>query len=103
MPDAPENILARCAEALTRTCDELRRAGQAPPIVAAPLYPDEKTIAELVLGRKRAKEWRGLAIVLERQGLPPIDPQFGGRYWPAVVRWFDRRNRLDEGGRLERK
>ena len=53
----------------------------------APLYPDEAEIARRVLG-KRAREWPGKAVLLERDGLPKIDPLMGGRFWPAVRRWF---------------
>jgi len=28
------------------------------------------------------------AAVLERDGLPKIDPLRGGRFWPAVRQWF---------------
>ena len=48
------------------------------------LYPDDKEIARIVLGPTRAKHWQGLSVMLERQGLPKIDPQTGGRYWPKV-------------------
>ena len=36
-------------------------------------------------------EWAAKAEVLERHGLPRIDPLIGGRYWPAIVAFFDRR------------
>lgn len=36
-------------------------------------------------------EWRALAVVLEREGLPIVDPLFGRRYWPAVKAFLDRR------------
>jgi hypothetical protein len=53
----------------------------------APLYPDEAEIARRVLG-ERAQEWPGKAAVLERDGLPKIDPLMGGRFWPAVRQCF---------------
>lgn len=59
------------------------------------LFPEEAEIARLVLGPRRAKAWSGLAVVLERRGLPRIDPQFGGRYWPKVRRFLDRMQHLD--------
>ncbi|MGA4551914.1 hypothetical protein [Methylorubrum aminovorans] len=31
------------------------------------------------------------AIVLERSGLPRIDPLMGARYWPAVLGYWNRR------------
>src|SRR5215469_2291859 len=52
-----------------------------------PLYPDEAEIARRVLG-DRAREWRGKVAVLERDGLPKVDPLMGGRFWPAVRQWF---------------
>ncbi|WP_244473018.1 hypothetical protein [Methylobacterium sp. Leaf100] len=54
------------------------------------LFPDENEIAHCVLGKGRTRMWFGLAHVLERHGLPRIDPQFGGRYWPAVKAFLDR-------------
>ncbi len=60
------------------------------------LYPDEAEIARLVLGPKRAKLWQGLAVVWERSGLPKVDPQTGGRYWPKVKAFLDRRENVDQ-------
>jgi len=53
----------------------------------SPLYPDEAEIARRVLG-ERAREWPGMAAVLEREGLPKIDRLLGGRFWPAVHQFF---------------
>jgi hypothetical protein len=53
----------------------------------APLYPDEAEIARRVLG-ERAQEWPGKVAVLERDGLPKIDPLMGGGFWPAVRQWL---------------
>jgi hypothetical protein len=61
-----------------------------------PLYRTELEIARAVLGRCSLEEWKGLAIVLEREGLPKVDPEFGKRYWPAVKTWFDFYNRVDK-------
>jgi hypothetical protein len=47
----------------------------------APLYPDEAEIARL---GERAQEWPGKVAVLERDGLPKIDPLMRGGFWPAV-------------------
>jgi hypothetical protein len=58
------------------------------------LYPDEAKLGRLVLG-DRAREWPAKAVVLEREGLPRIDPLMGGRFWPAVRRWFFSRHGLD--------
>jgi hypothetical protein len=59
-----------------------------------PLYPDECKLGRLVLG-ERAREWPAKAVVLEREGLPKIDPLMGGRFWPAVKKWFLDRHHLD--------
>jgi hypothetical protein len=58
------------------------------------LYPDEAEIAHRVLGA-RSREWAGKAAILEREGMPKIDPLMGGRFWPAVVRWFHERHGID--------
>ena len=53
------------------------------------LVPSEQEIA-----RRLSQElgtWRATAAVLERHGLPRIDPIMGGRYWPAVFAWWNRR------------
>ena len=39
-----------------------------------PLYPSEARIARELWGVPgRADEWKGIAIVLEREGFPPIN------------------------------
>lgn len=38
------------------------------------------------------RTWPGLAAVLERSGVPKVDVMMGGRYWPAVQAFFDRRH-----------
>lgn len=65
------------------------------PAYEMPLYPDEDEVALAVLGPLRAHEWKAKAIVLERRGLPPIDPFMGGRFWLAVLMFFYGRNALD--------
>lgn len=67
-----------------------RRAAKAPSC----LYPKEAEIAELVLGPGRFEEWKGLAVVLERSGLPRRDDATGARFWPAVEHWFRARHGL---------
>ncbi|MFB0488357.1 hypothetical protein ABIE45_000943 [Methylobacterium sp. OAE515] len=64
------------------------------------LFPGEPEIAKLILGPTRARLWPSLAIVLERRGLPKVDPQFGGRYWPKVCAFLDRLQLLDEDLRI---
>lgn len=63
-----------------------------------PLYPTEAEIAALVLG-KRAKDWPKLAKFLEeKQGLPRIDLEIGGRFWPAVDAYFRQRHNVPHVG-----
>lgn len=61
-----------------------------------PLYPSEAALSAAILGPGREKEWGTLSAVWERSGLPRVDPQTGGRYWPAVRVWLDRRNGVDD-------
>ncbi|BBF92680.1 hypothetical protein BLTE_13650 [Blastochloris tepida] len=63
-----------------------------------PLYISDKEAGLLLLGRKRASEWPAIATVLERSGLPKVDPLMGGRYWPAVKAWLDRRHGVGSTG-----
>lgn len=61
------------------------------------LYPTEAKIAREVFGDgAHLDEWKGLAVVLEREGLPKVDLLFGRRYWPAVKAWLDVWNRVDK-------
>lgn len=55
----------------------------------AGLFPSEAEIARRL--SQSAEEWIGKAPILERDGLPRIDPTMGGRFWPAVQAYFDRR------------
>jgi hypothetical protein len=60
--------------------DKVRRQG---------LFPNEAEVARRL--SQAPSEWRAKAEVLERDGLPRIDPLMGGRYWPAVLAWWNRR------------
>lgn len=60
------------------------------PLQPKALFAADEEIAKLVLGDK-AKARRDLVAVFEREGLPRTDPMTGGRYWPAVKAFFDRR------------
>jgi hypothetical protein len=59
-----------------------------------PLFSDDESIGEAVLGRDRAGEFAGFAALLERQGMPKINPFWGGRYVPAVKEFLDMDNGL---------
>ena len=56
------------------------------------LFPCEAEIARRL--SQPAHDWATQAMVLEREGLPRIDPLFGARYWPAVVEFLNRRSGL---------
>lgn len=63
-----------------------------------PLYLSDLDIGKLLLGQVRCREFVELAKLLEREGLPPVDKLFAGRYWPAVKRYFDAKNGLFDHG-----
>ena len=58
------------------------------------LYLSDAEVARRVVGPARAREWDGIAAVLEREGFPKADPLLGGRYWPAVRAFLDRRHQV---------
>ncbi len=53
------------------------------------LFPCEAEIARRL--SQRPAEWAAKATILERDGLPRVDPLMGGRYWPAVEAYWRRR------------
>jgi len=55
-----------------------------------PLFADERSLSDAVLGRGKYTHWRAVVPLLERRGFPTIDGLMGGRYWPAVKAFFDR-------------
>jgi hypothetical protein len=63
-----------------------------PPTPRGGLFPSEAEIA-MRLGQS-PEGWAAQALVLEREGLPRVDPLMGGRYWRAVVAFLDRRSGL---------
>jgi biotin operon repressor len=62
---------------------------------AGPLFVSEQELARRLLG-ERAAVWAGVVQVLERDGFPKQDPLMGGRYYPAVLAFLDRRAGLDK-------
>ncbi len=62
-----------------------------------PLFADDAAIGGALLGRSRAREWTGIAPLLEPRGLPKIDALMGGRYVPAVKAFFDHQYGLNRG------
>lgn len=53
------------------------------------LFPCEAEIARRL--SQAPAEWAAKAVVLERHGLPAIDPMMGGRYWLAVLAFWNNR------------
>ncbi|AWI88358.1 hypothetical protein C0214_08930 [Methylobacterium sp. DM1] len=60
-----------------------------PPYRDQGLFPSEAEIARRL--SQDLADWMAKAIVLERDGLPRIDPLMGARYWPAVLGYWNRR------------
>lgn len=60
------------------------------------LFPTEEEVARRL--SQDPKAWGAKATVLERDGLPRIHPIMGGRYWPAVVAFWNRQYGLISGG-----
>lgn len=54
-----------------------------------PLFASEDAIGSALLGQARAGEFHERATLLEGDGFPKIDNRWGGRYTPAIRRWFD--------------
>jgi hypothetical protein len=62
-----------------------------------PLYCTEEQVATAVLGPGHLRKWQDRVPLLERDGLPRVDEVMGGRYLPAVRRYFDQRNGVATG------
>ena len=63
-----------------RATDSVRSAG---------LFPCEEEVARRL--SQTPADWAAKACILERDGLPRIDPVMGGRFWPAVDAYWRRR------------
>ena len=59
------------------------------PVTSQGLFPSEAEIARRL--SQDAREWAAKAHMLEREGLPRVDPIMGGRFWPAVLAFWNRR------------
>lgn len=57
-----------------------------------PLYASDEEIGEAVLGWARKDEFKVLAVLQERHGMPKVSPVWGGRYVPAVKAFLDADN-----------
>jgi hypothetical protein len=65
------------------------------PIDKLPLFADEEALSCALLGPGKFSYWKQIAPLLEGRGFPKIDHQMGGRYTPAVKRFFDDEYRLN--------
>jgi hypothetical protein len=68
-----------------------------------PLYCSEEQVAAAVLGPGHLQEWRERVPMLQRDGLPLVDELMGGRYLPAVRRYFDQRNGVATAGAVPQR
>ena len=59
------------------------------PKIENALFLSETEIAMRL--NQSPSSWQAKAIILERHGFPRIDPLMGGRYWPAVEAYWQRR------------
>jgi hypothetical protein len=59
------------------------------PIDKLPLFACEEAIATALLGPGKYALWKQIAPLLERRGFPTIDGLMGGRYTPAIRKFFD--------------
>jgi hypothetical protein len=71
------------------------------PFNSLPLFSDDAAIGLALLEPGRAREWKGIAQLLERRGRPKIDTLMGGRYVPTVEAFFDREYGIDRPGHLK--
>ncbi|RZM99942.1 hypothetical protein CWO91_34795 [Bradyrhizobium genosp. SA-3] len=55
-----------------------------------PLFADERSLSEAILGPGTYTAWRAIVPLLERRGFPKIDGLMGGRYTRAIRAFFDR-------------
>lgn len=56
-------------------------------------WPDDKELATLILGTKRAHEWPAIVKAEEKAGFPRVSTLYGGREWAAIVEFYERRRR----------
>jgi hypothetical protein len=65
------------------------------PLHDLPLFAREEDIASALMGSGNLSQWRQIASLLEGDGFPKIDHVMGGRYTPAIRKFFDREYRID--------
>lgn len=57
------------------------------------MFPDDKELGPLILGKKQGHRWTEIVKIEERHGFPRVDPLYGGREWAAIVEFYERRRR----------
>jgi hypothetical protein len=73
-------------------------SGHHPTVRRQGLFPCEAEIARRL--SQSEKRWRQIARELEREGLPKIDSLMGGRFWPAVIAFFQARYGMGTGSNV---
>jgi hypothetical protein len=66
-----------------------RALGKPSQLEGLPLFANEEQLSVALMGPGKMTEWRQIAPLLERKGLPTVDGLLGGRYVPAVKAFFD--------------
>ena len=67
---------------------------------AFPLFVPDKDLGVKILGPDRSRQWPNLAKYLEfHRAMPVLSTIFGGRYWPALVEYFDQEKYCNERDR----
>lgn len=88
------NAAAREQAKRRRSADEERPSRRQVTLEQLPLFADERSLSEAVLGRGSYTHWRAVVTLLEGRGFPKIDGLMGGRYTRAVRAFFDREYRI---------
>jgi hypothetical protein len=83
------------------TNSAMKRSGQFQTLDDLPLFASEEQLANAILGPGKLVDWRGISKMMEDRGLPYIDAFHGGRYVPAVRRFYDAMYGVnDNGGKM---
>lgn len=93
-PRINPELAAALIDRAHRLAAESRRARLAKSASSPGARNDGLFLAEDEIARRLSQqpsEWQSKARVLEREGFPQIDPLMGGRYWPAIIAWWNRR------------
>lgn len=59
------------------------------PLDNLPLFASEEALSAAIMGPGHSEDWRQIATLLEARGFPKIDGLMGGRYVPAIRKFFD--------------